>query len=208
MTNCWKTGALVPGDAPGDLPADVSGRFYVALIHYPVMDKNGETIASAVTNLDLHDIARACRTFGVAGCFVVTPLLDQQALVRQILDHWLTGKGGVYNPHRREALAQIRLKSDFAGAVAEIAEIHGRPPWTVATTANRKDGAIPCGELRERIRNTPDPVVLMLGTAWGLADEFMAAADAVLEPLTGCGNYNHLSVRAAAAILLDRLLAR
>ena len=68
-------------------------RLYVALIHHPVIDKNGETIASAVTNLDLHDIARACRTYGVKGYYVITPLKDQMVLVNRILDHWGTGVG-------------------------------------------------------------------------------------------------------------------
>ncbi|PID40198.1 MAG: hypothetical protein CR984_04510 [Proteobacteria bacterium] len=51
------------------------------------------------------------------------------------------------------------------------------------------------------------PLVLAFGTAWGLADEFMAAADHVLEPLVGKGTYNHLSVRSAVAIILDRLVS-
>lgn len=182
------------------------GRLYVALMHYPVLDKNGETIASAVTNLDLHDIARVCRTYGTAGYFVITPLEDQRVLVQQILDHWLTGKGGIYNPHRRKALELVRLKSDFAGVMAEIAAVHGRPPRIVVTTAKQKNGAITCKSLREMIRRGPDPVVLMLGTAWGLTSAVMEAADHILEPLTGVRGYNHLSVRSAAAILLDRLL--
>ncbi|MDL2269393.1 RNA methyltransferase [Desulfosarcina sp. OttesenSCG-928-A07] len=183
-------------------------RVYVALIHYPVMDKNGEAIASAVTNLDLHDIARACETYGTAGYYVVTPLADQQELVRQILDHWRIGKGGSYNPLRQKALEQVRLKSDVAGAVAEITAIHGGPPRTVATTARRKDGAIPVGQLQEMIRTDPAPVMLFFGTAWGLSDDLMDAADHILEPLMETGDYNHLSVRSAAAIVLDRLLGR
>jgi hypothetical protein len=54
----------------------------------------------------------------------------------------------------------------------------------------------------------PDPIVLAFGTAWGLSPAFMAEADFVLEPLAGSGDYNHLSVRSAAAIILDRLLGR
>ena len=49
-------------------------NLYVALIHHPVVNKNGMIIGSAVTNMDLHDIARAGRTFGVRGYYVVTPL--------------------------------------------------------------------------------------------------------------------------------------
>ncbi|MCP4687771.1 MAG: RNA methyltransferase, partial [Desulfobacterales bacterium] len=34
-------------------------NLHLALLHYPVVNKNGEPVASAVTNLDLHDISRA-----------------------------------------------------------------------------------------------------------------------------------------------------
>ncbi len=52
-----------------------------------MVNKKGEIIASAVTNLDLHDIARAARTFGVGRFFVVTPLADQKRLVEKIVAH-------------------------------------------------------------------------------------------------------------------------
>ena len=57
----------------------------IALVHYPVTNKNGEVIASAVTNLDLHDMARSARTYGVKGFYVVTPLEDQKALAAQLM---------------------------------------------------------------------------------------------------------------------------
>ncbi len=45
-----------------------------------------------------------------------------------------------------------------------------------------------------------------MGTGWGLSDEIFAASGMTLEPIKGCGDYNHLSVRSATAIMLDRLL--
>ena len=61
--------------------------------------KTAQMIASAVTNLDLHDIARACRTYGVNGYYVITPLEDQQVLVaadsQPLVDR---GKGGRTTP--------------------------------------------------------------------------------------------------------------
>ena len=45
----------------------------VVLVHHPVVDKNGDTIAAAVTALDLHDIARVAKTYGLAAFYVVTP---------------------------------------------------------------------------------------------------------------------------------------
>ncbi|MGC8720905.1 MAG: RNA methyltransferase, partial [Thermodesulforhabdaceae bacterium] len=52
--------------------------------------------------------------------------------------------------------------------------------------------------------NTP-PVILLFGTAWGLADAVFEQADYILEPIRGKSSYNHLSVRCAAAIIIDRL---
>jgi hypothetical protein len=52
------------------------------------------------------------------------------------------------------------------------------------------------------------PVLLLFGTGWGLTEEVLAAADRRLEPIQGAGDFNHLSVRAACAITLDRLLGR
>lgn len=177
----------------------------MALVHYPVIDKNGATIAAAVTNLDLHDIARACRTYGVSGYYIVTPLADQRVLVKQILDHWISGAGGIYNPWRRQALEQVRIVTTFDGMIAEIIAGEGERPQIVATTARRREGSLSFCQLREML-GRPTPLVLAFGTAWGLTEEFMAAADHILDPLVGDGEYNHLSVRSAAAIILDRLL--
>jgi hypothetical protein len=52
---------------------------------------------------------------------------------------------------------------------------------------------------------TGPPELLLLGTGWGLAAEVLERVDDVLEPIAGSGPYNHLSVRTAAAIVLDRL---
>ncbi len=177
----------------------------MALVHYPVVDKNGATIASAVTNLDLHDIARVCRTYGVGAYHVVTPLVDQMTLVRRILEHWTDGAGGTYNPDRRRALERVRVEPDFGAVVTTVAERHGRRPLTVATTARRRAGCLAHRRLRTMLGDDR-PVILIFGTAWGLADDFMRAADFILEPLAAGRDYNHLSVRSAAAIILDRLL--
>jgi tRNA (guanine37-N1)-methyltransferase len=53
-------------------------------------------------------------------------------------------------------------------------------------------------------------VLIVLGTGWGLAPSVHARAHARLEPIRSprADGYNHLSVRAAAAIMFDRLLGR
>lgn len=177
----------------------------VALIHHPVVDKNGAPITAAVTALDLHDIARAARTYGAAPFYVVTPLADQQALVDEILEHWVHGAGAHYNPDRKAALALIRTMPTLAAAWADMAEHHGTDPLTVATSARMRAEDLSCADLRQKARGRR-PLLLLFGTAWGLADEVLEQADHRLTPIQGAGDYNHLSVRSAVAILLDRIL--
>jgi hypothetical protein len=176
----------------------------VALIHHPVVDKNGKAITAAVTALDLHDIARAAKTFGVGAYYVVTPLEDQQILVRQIIDHWVTGYGARYNPDRQAALALIRMQPSLAAAVDEFEQTHGSRPCTVVTSARSAHSDLSCMGLRALILKGR-PVLLLFGTAWGLAPEVLAQADYRLTPIQGVENYNHLAVRSAVSIILDRI---
>ena len=92
-------------------------RLYMGLLHYPVYNKRRQTIASAVTSMDLHDLSRLARTYGIKAFYVVTPLRDQQRFAERILDHWITGYGATYNPHRKEALALVRIASTLDQAV-------------------------------------------------------------------------------------------
>ena len=177
----------------------------MALVHYPVSNRNGEVIGSAVTNLDLHDIARAGRTFGVDSYYIVTPFSDQQQLVQEIVDHWLTGYGAGRNPARREALSLIRICSDLAGLYAEVTNRWGERPTVLATSAQVNERTVDYPAVRARIKNG-EPHLLLFGTGWGLTPEALAGIDGALPPLKGGGDYNHLSVRSAVAIVLDRLL--
>ena len=177
----------------------------MVLAHYPVISKKGEVIASAVTNLDLHDIARAARTYGARSLYIVTPLQDQLVLVDKIVSHWVSGTGAAYNPQRREALSIIRTKKTFAGVLDEIEAEGLGSPRTIATSAKRRSNPLAVEELRELIQSKR-PCALVFGTAWGLTEDFIEQADYVLAPLEGVTDYNHLSVRSAAAIILDRLL--
>lgn len=177
----------------------------MALIHYPVINKHGETIASAITNLDLHDIARLAKTFGVRRFYVVSPLTDQKKLVDRIVAHWTTGYGATYNPERKKALDLICVKESLADVRAQIRETEGRDARIVATSARRKPACVEFGALRDLMRDKT-PYLLLFGTAWGLSDDVVAAADYVLAPVSGGTDYNHLSVRSAAAIILDRIL--
>ena len=180
-------------------------NLHIILIHYPVVGKNGDVIASAVTNLDLHDIARLGRTYGIRSFYIVTPLRDQIELVDKIVSHWVSGAGSTYNPKRREALSLIRVKDSFESALAAIAAKEKIKPVTVATSAKKRGNSQPFRVIRDLLQDG-NPYALVLGTAWGLTDDFLDQADYVMEPICGPTDYNHLSVRSAAAISLDRLL--
>lgn len=177
----------------------------IALIHYPVINKGGEIIGSAVTNLDLHDIARAAKTFGVDNYYVVTPYTDQHILIQEILDHWRTGHGATYNPARKAALERIRLTATVADAIAQATEQRGRSPLVLTTSASVQEKSIGYRETRRRIEEG-EPVLLLFGTAHGLAPQITETADYALPPIESTTGYNHLSVRSAVSIILDRLL--
>lgn len=191
------------GTAAGGGQAPI--RVDLALIHYPVVNKNGETIGSAVTNLDLHDMARAAKTYGVDTLYVVTPYPDQRQLVREILAHWSVGHGARYNAKRGEALALIEVCGDLEELYGLVTGKWGSRPLVLSTSARPQKKIWPFALVRERIA-AGDSFLLLFGTAWGLDPALAASADGFLPPIRGAGDYNHLSVRSAATVVLDRLL--
>lgn len=177
----------------------------VALIHYPVYDKNRQVVSTAVTNLDIHDIARAARTFGLHRYYLVTPVSGQQVLAGRIVRHWQEGWGAGYNPKRKAALDLVRIASTLDDALDDLELTFGRPPKLVTTGARSHPGAVTFGRLKELVGDKTQPYLIVFGTGWGLTEEVFDRADLVLEPITGPEEYNHLSVRSAAAIIMDRL---
>jgi len=186
----------------------VRDRVGLVLVHHPTLDREGRVVTSAVTPLDVHDLARLARTYGLDGLYVATPLEAQRALVRRVLAHWTEGYGGQVNPCRREALERVRLCRDLAEAADAAEGRWGASPWIVATSARGGTGRIGFAEARSRLAALRAPALVVFGTGWGLAGEVLDACDAVLEPVRGAGPYNHLSVRSAAAIVVDRLFGR
>jgi hypothetical protein len=174
-------------------------------MHYPVVNRAGDIVAAAVTNLDLHDISRAAKTYGVKQFYVITPLADQKALVNRLIHHWVRGVGSQYNPKRGAALQLIRIADSLDEVVHHVWRNCGVEPKTVVTSAKTNSRNISFGKLREMMQNGT-PHVLVFGTAWGLSESVLSAADFLLEPIRGNEAYNHLSVRSATAIVLDRLL--
>ncbi len=177
----------------------------IALVHHPVLDGQGATVTSAVTNLDVHDLSRSARTFGCSDYFIVHPIAAQRDLVERIRAHWTEGSSGRRIPDRREALSLLRIVATLDDAFDALG---GRAAVDVWVTAARTLGpALSFDEARGRLDRTTKHVLIVFGTAWGLAPSVVDAADALLEPIrSASGTYNHLSVRAAGAIALDRLL--
>src|ERR1700744_5476239 len=86
---------------------DTRRAVHVALIHWPIRDRAGNIVCTNVTNFDIHDIARASRTYGVEKYFIVNRLQEQLSFVARILEHWRTGSGSQYNPKRKTALGMV-----------------------------------------------------------------------------------------------------
>ena len=179
--------------------------FSIALVHYPVYDKNKQIVATAVTNLDIHDIARAARTFGAERFYIVTPVALQQNLVNRVADHWQSGWGATYNPKRKMALDLLRVMPDLAAVTEDMQTRHGSKPLVVVTGASGRAGAVSDRDLTTRIKESSDSFLLLFGTGWGMTEEIFDSADLVLAPINGPGDYNHLSVRSAVSIYLDRI---
>lgn len=193
----------------------MSAPLYVALLHYPITNRRGEVVTTAVTNLDIHDISRSARTYGVKKYFIVTPIEVQHEMVRKILGHWHSETSKQYHPDRVEALSVAELVKDFSEVKARIREAEGVDPEVVLTDARPLPNSISYAEYRQELEK-PDrtqPALIVFGTGWGIAESFYPEVDRILAPVNGperdsggdYKRYNHLSVRAAVAVILDRL---
>lgn len=182
------------------------GNLYIGLLHFPMKNRRGEIVATSTTSMDVHDIARSARTYGVSRYFVVTPLPTQQEISWRIRGFWTEGERAWEASRRGEALEYVAVAEDLEETITWIEEAEGRTPLLVATSA-RTSGKEPISftELRGRLTEDPRPVYIVFGTGWGMADELIDACDVILPPIEGRSEFNHLSVRAAVAIILDRV---
>ena len=179
---------------------------YIGLVHYPIYNKHEEIVATAITNFDIHDIARTARTYEVKQYFVIHHLESQISLTKEIVGHWQTGYGSQYNPDRREAFSILAFATDIREAAKVVAEREGSDPYIVTTDARKYPNTISYPAMRTLLQSGQRPVLLLFGTGWGIEKSVMEQFDYILEPIYGPGEYNHLPVRAAAAIILDRLM--
>lgn len=200
-----QTAPLTPEDVAflkEQSPAGKGRNLYVALLHYPVRNRQHQVVTSSLTNLDVHDIARVSATYGLGGYVICTPLKDQQVLAERIVAHWAQGSGAQFNPDRKTALDIVQVRDDLQGAVDYVHERTGVMPYIAASSA--REGSMPVNELRDILDQRP--VLLLLGTGSGLDASVIDEADGLIRPLRFLASYNHLSVRSAASIMIDRLL--
>ncbi|HWR97114.1 MAG TPA: RNA methyltransferase [Candidatus Methanoperedens sp.] len=184
-------------------------RVALALVHHPVLrDRAGTVGSTSVTPLNVHDMARAARTYGVQPFYVVTPLLSQQALVGRILRHYREGHGGEANPTRAEALRDVVLAGSINEALDDLCRRAGAYPLAAGTTARDSPRSEGYREFAARVAGSDRPWILLFGTGWGLAPEAAAQCDVFLPALRGPGAFNHLPVRSAATVILDRLFGK
>jgi hypothetical protein len=181
---------------------------FLALIHHPVLDRNGRIVTSAITSLDIHDIARSAHTYGVTRAYIVHPIPEQREFAATVIDHWRFDFGRSFDGRRREALETIKIVDALDDAIADASAVAATRPLIVHTSA-RTSGGMTTADLRIKIE-TPDapPMMILFGTGFGLAPSVRERADIVLNAILGPGDYNHLSVRAAVSIILDRLRGR
>jgi tRNA (guanine37-N1)-methyltransferase len=213
------------------MPPPLRSRTHLALVHHPVHDRTGKIVTTSLTNFDIHDLARSTHTYGLAAYHIVTPVTSQREKAAHIASLWLetvsgppgdaaSGGGALDRATRRPpatgsragALALVRTSAAVEDVIAELTAEHGRAPIVVATSARRESFPAAArrtpAELIAELATDPSPLLLLLGTGWGLADALIPSVSRLLAPIEGASDWNHLSVRSAGAILLDRLFGR
>lgn len=179
----------------------------IALLHYPVLDKEGELYTTAITNMDVHDIARTSCTYELEKYYVISPIEAQRQMAQTIKDFWTDGSGVNRNQDRSNALEKVCVEESIEKVVESLKNKY-EDLLIIATSAKvTQNKTITFHEIKDEILKHKHTLILF-GTGYGLAPSVLDAADYVLEPVYGLGNYNHLSVRSAVAIIIDRILSR
>jgi hypothetical protein len=175
------------------------------LIHHPILDRQRAIVTGAITNLDLHDISRSAHTYGLSAFYIAHPIAAQRELATRVREHWLTGSGSRRIPDRVPPMRDVRIVSTLDEALADS----GPETELWVTSAQASGRCLAHSEARQRLAGDGPPVMIAFGTGWGLADEVTERAAWLLDPIRSPreDGFNHLSVRAAAAIIFDRLLA-
>ena len=174
------------------------------LCHYPVWTDGEKSGCSSLTNLDIHDIGRISRCYGLGPFFVLHPLDDQRKILNEILSHWLTRSGGYED--RKKALNLVHAVQNFEEISKFFMQYHGQEPYWFVSSASWPEKNGECVSISEARKICGQgPAVICLGTARGLDVNKLPFKFMRLAPIRFLDE-NHLPVRAAAAIMADRIL--
>ncbi len=175
------------------------------LCHFPVHLEQGRIGSSSLTNLDVHDIGRISHSYGMCPFFILLSLKEQREILDNILRHWNNLDNPQTNQDRKKALSQVFPVQSFAELEEKATAYYGLRPIFIVSSASwpdRKQILTP-EDVRRICQNYP--AIILLGTARGLDLKSLAFNFDILRPLRFLDE-NHLSVRAAAAIIADRIL--
>lgn len=178
---------------------------FMAVVHFPALDRNGRIVATSINSMEIHDLSRICMTYDVKLCYIVTPLERQIDMLKAIKRYWLEGPGLTYNRERAETLKRLKEVESVEEVLREIQE-EGTPFILGTSATHRGKGKVSEADVRRIQKDRP--VLILLGTGYGLADETLSLCDAMLPPIRGRTGFNHLPMRVAAGILIDRILGR
>jgi tRNA (guanine37-N1)-methyltransferase len=201
----WLRSSVV-SEAQKEQVQRIMPHHYVVLMHGDVLvGPERRPGTTSVTSIDIHDIARSSATYGVKQFFIVTPLVDQQRIVTTLLDFWQKGAGIAYNAVRHKAVNQVQVVATIDEVIARIEALEGAKPSLVGTSARCAPHADPISYYDQDVAwQDQKPLLFVFGTGQGLTDELMARCRYILPPVVGFSKFNHLSVRSAVAIILDR----
>lgn len=197
---------------PDEQDLDLCRKFipnhYVVIMHSQVIVGDGHKVGhTSVASIDIHDIARSCKTYGIKNFFIVTQLEDQFKIVNTFFDFWHSKKGKDYNLSRYNAIESVILTKSFESVIEQIKQKENLDPIIITTSAKPHGNGIKIDFFSQGlVWKENRPVLIVFGTGQGLSDEIMNQSNFILTPVRGLTGYNHLSVRSAAAIILDRWL--
>ncbi|RUM29652.1 MAG: RNA methyltransferase [Aquifex sp.] len=186
----------------------INENVFIALLHYPAMDKEGKIIVTSFTTMDLHDIARPARAYEINRFYIVQPIDAQRIVIKRQINYWLSEEGRKSNPTRYEIVQLVRLAYTLDEVIEDIEKERGKRPIIVGTDARTYPNTVKHSWLSREIEKRDRDWLIVFGTGYGIPPDMMNTFDYILEPIYGAGDWNHLSVRNAVAIILDRLFSR
>lgn len=173
--------------------------FAVALIHAAVLNKAGESASTSISSIDIHDFARTCAFYDVGPVYIVHPAKGMRSFAEELAEHWQHSARGELNQARRAVMKAVCVLPSMADVLAE----GDYQIWYTSAQPPEDAVVVQAAELRQKRGKH----LLVFGTGHGLDAKKLPDANGWLFSIDGVGKVRHLSVRAALAIYLDRLLS-